>query len=104
MKDLRELLENNRAWSQNLRATNPEFFQELAKQQSPQYLWIGCSDSRVPGTQLVGLMPGDLFVHRNIANIVVHTDFNCLSVLQYAVDALKIKHVIMSIALHCTCV
>jgi carbonic anhydrase len=95
MKDLNELLENNRAWSRNLKANNPEFFKTLAEPQTPRFLWIGCSDSRVPGTQLVGLMPGDLFVHRNIANVVVHTDFNCLSVLQYAVDALKIKHVII---------
>jgi carbonic anhydrase len=95
MRDLNELLENNRAWSRNLKANNPEFFKTLAEHQTPRFLWIGCSDSRVPATQLVGLMPGDLFVHRNIANVVVHTDFNCLSVLQYAVDALKITHVII---------
>jgi carbonic anhydrase len=95
MKDLKELLENNRTWSKSLKENDPEFFQTLAEHQTPRFLWIGCSDSRVPSTQLVGLMPGDLFVHRNIANVVVHTDFNCLSVLQYAVDALKIKHVMI---------
>jgi len=95
MKDLKELLENNRAWSEGIKARDPGFFQDLAKQQSPRYLWIGCSDSRVPATQLVGLRPGDLFVHRNVANIVVHTDFNCLSVLQFAVDVLKVDHVIV---------
>jgi carbonic anhydrase len=95
MKDLKELLENNRAWSEGIKARDPGFFQELSKQQSPRYLWIGCSDSRVPATQLVGLRPGDLFVHRNVANIVVHTDFNCLSVLQFAVDVLKVDHVIV---------
>lgn len=95
MKDLRELLENNRAWSERIRANDPEFFQALAQEQTPRYLWIGCSDSRVPATQLVGLPPGELFVHRNVANVVVHTDFNCLSVLQFAVDLLKVSHVIV---------
>ena len=95
MSDLRELLENNRAWSERIKAAEPGFFEELAGQQAPRYLWIGCSDSRVPGTQLVGLMPGELFVHRNVANVVVHTDFNCLSVLQFAVDVLKVEHVIV---------
>ena len=95
MKDLRELLENNRAWSERIRANDPGFFQTLAQQQTPHYLWIGCSDSRVPATQLVGLPPGELFVHRNVANVVVHTDFNCLSVLQFAVDLLKVNHVIV---------
>jgi carbonic anhydrase len=95
MKDLEQLLENNRAWSEGIRARDPEFFPALAQQQSPRYLWIGCSDSRVPETQLVGLRPGGMFVHRNVANVVVHTDFNCLSVLQYAVDVLKVGHVIV---------
>lgn len=95
MSDLRELLENNRAWSEGIKAHDPGFFHALAQQQSPHYLWIGCSDSRVPATQLVGLAPGELFVHRNVANIVVHTDFNCLSVLQFAVDVLKVSHVIV---------
>jgi carbonic anhydrase len=95
MKDLKELLEKNRAWSERIKAQQPDFFQSLAQQQSPRYLWIGCSDSRVPATQLVGLDPGELFVHRNVANVVVHTDFNCLSVLQFAVDVLGVKHVIV---------
>ncbi|HEV3468918.1 MAG TPA: carbonate dehydratase [Pyrinomonadaceae bacterium] len=95
MKDLRELLENNRAWAEGIKAHDPGFFSALARQQSPRYLWIGCSDSRVPGTQLVGLRPGELFVHRNVANVVVHTDFNCLSVLQFAVDVLQVEHVIV---------
>jgi carbonic anhydrase len=95
MKDLSEILEKNRAWAEGIRARNPEFFTELARQQTPQYLWIGCADSRVPATQLVGLMPGEMFVHRNVANLVVHTDFNCLSVLQFAVDVLKVKHIIV---------
>src|SRR6266850_7261611 len=95
MRDLRELLENNRAWSEGLKARDPGFFDAIAQQQTPRYLWIGCSDSRVPATQLVGLRPGDLFVHRNVANVVVHTDFNCLSVLQFAVDVLKVSHIIV---------
>jgi carbonic anhydrase len=95
MSDLRKLLENNRAWSDSLKAHDPGFFQAIAQQQSPRYLWIGCSDSRVPATQLVGLLPGELFVHRNVANVVVHTDFNCLSVLQFAVDVLKVSHIIV---------
>jgi carbonic anhydrase len=95
MKDLQELLDNNRAWSEAIKANDPGFFQALAELHSPNYLWIGCSDSRVPATQLVGLRPGDLFVHRNVANVVVHTDFNCLSVLQFAVDVLKVSHVIV---------
>jgi carbonic anhydrase len=95
MKDLTELLKNNRAWSESIRASDPGFFQGLAQQQTPSYLWIGCSDSRVPATQLVGLSPGEMFVHRNVANVVVHTDFNCLSVLQFAVDLLKVSHVIV---------
>lgn len=95
MRDLRELLENNRAWSERIKAHDPGFFQALAQQQTPRYLWIGCSDSRVPATQLVGLSPGEMFVHRNVANVVVHTDFNCLSVLEFAVDLLKVSHVIV---------
>lgn len=95
MRDLKNLLENNRAWAEGIKANDPEFFQTLAKQQSPSYLWIGCSDSRVPATQLVGLLPGELFVHRNVANVVVHTDFNCLSVMQFAVDVLKVSHIIV---------
>lgn len=95
MKDLNKLLENNRAWAEGIKAHNPEFFQTLAEQQSPTYLWIGCSDSRMPATQLVGLLPGELFVHRNVANVVVHTDFNCLSVVQFAVDVLKVSHIIV---------
>lgn len=95
MKNLENLLENNRTWAARIRSTDPEFFEKLSHQQSPEYLWIGCSDSRVACTQLVGLAPGELFVHRNVANVVVHTDLNCLSVLQYAVEALKVKHVIV---------
>jgi len=95
MNDLQELLANNKAWAAGITAKDPEFFNTLAKHQTPRYLWIGCSDSRVPSTQLVDLQPGDMFVHRNVANVVVHTDFNCLSVLQYAVDVLKVSHVIV---------
>ncbi|HEV7892539.1 MAG TPA: carbonate dehydratase [Pyrinomonadaceae bacterium] len=95
MKDLKELLEKNRAWSEGIKAHDPDFFNSLANQQSPRYLWIGCSDSRVPANQLTGLRPGEMFVHRNVANVVVHTDFNCLSVLQFAVDYLKVEHVIV---------
>lgn len=95
MKDLKRLIDQNRTWAQNITANDPEFFPNLAKQQSPAYLWIGCSDSRVPATQLVGLMPGEMFVHRNVANVVVHTDFNCLSVMQFAVDVLKVEHIIV---------
>jgi carbonic anhydrase len=95
MKDLKRLLDQNRTWAESIKATDPEFFQKLAKQQNPRYLWIGCSDSRVPATQLVDLAPGDMFVHRNVANVVDHTDFNCLSVMQYAVDVLKVEHIIV---------
>lgn len=95
MKDLKRLLEQNKAWAESITASDPEFFPTLAKQQSPTYLWIGCSDSRVPATQLVGMMPGEMFVHRNVANVVVHTDFNCLSVMQFAVDVLKVEHIIV---------
>ena len=95
MKDLNRLLDQNRAWAEGIKASDPDFFQTLAKQQSPRFLWIGCSDSRVPATQLIGLAPGEMFVHRNVANVVVHTDFNCLSVMQYAVDVLKVEHIIV---------
>ena len=95
MDDLIQLLQQNKLWAENIKATDPGFFQTLAKEQTPRYLWIGCADSRVPSTQLVGLLPGQMFVHRNVANIVVHTDFNCLSVIQYAVDVLGIKHIIV---------
>ena len=95
MNDLQELLARNRAWAEAIKANDPEFFNTLAQQQTPRYLWIGCSDSRVPATQLVGLRAGELFVHRNVANVVVHTDMNCLSVLQFAVDVLAVNHVIV---------
>jgi len=95
MRDLEELFKNNREWAEGIRRQDPEFFEKLARQQSPEYLWIGCSDSRVPANQIVGLLPGDVFVHRNIANMVVHTDLNCLSVMQFAVDILKVKHIIV---------
>jgi carbonic anhydrase len=95
MKDLKRLLEKNRAWAERIKASDPDFFPALAKQQSPTFLWIGCSDSRVPATQLVGMVPGEMFVHRNVANVVVHTDFNCLSVMQYAVDVLRVDHIIV---------
>jgi carbonic anhydrase len=95
MRVLAHLFANNRAWAGERTAEDPHFFARLAGQQAPQYLWIGCSDSRVPANQIVGLLPGELFVHRNVANVVVHTDLNCLSVVQYAVDVLKVKHVIV---------
>jgi len=92
---LPRLFQNNREWAQRIRQRNPGFFTSLAAQQAPKYLWIGCSGSRVPANQIVGLLPGELFVHRNVANVVVHTDLNCLSVLQYAIDVLKVEHVIV---------
>jgi len=92
---LSHLLDNNRRWAQQVSARNPQFFRSLVAQQSPRYLWIGCSDSRVPANEIVGLAPGELFVHRNVANIIVHSDLNCLSVLQYAIDVLKVEHVIV---------
>jgi carbonic anhydrase len=95
MDELEELFRNNRDWSQRIRSTDAECFQKLACQQSPRYLWIGCSDSRVPANDIVGLLPGEIFVHRNVANIVVHTDLNCLSVMQFAIDLLKVRHVIV---------
>jgi len=95
MNSLQRLLDNNRAWAERIRLKDPGFFSKLAAQQGPEYLWIGCSDSRVPANQIVGLLPGEVFVHRNVANVVVHADLNCLSVLQFAVDVLKIRHVIV---------
>ena len=95
MSSLRPLIVNNQAWSSAKARQDPEFFPSIAQQQNPDYFWIGCSDSRVPAEQLTGLEPGDLFVHRNVANVVIHTDLNCLSALQYAVDALKVRHVIV---------
>lgn len=95
VKLLNDLFTNNREWAERIKAEDPNFFATLSAQQAPEYLWIGCSDSRVPANQLMGLLPGDVFVHRNVANLVVHTDFNCLSVLQYAVEVLKVKHIIV---------
>src|SRR5205823_7125554 len=95
METLDHLFDNNRAWSEGIRQVKPDFFLELSRQQSPKYLWIGCSDSRVPANQIVGLAPGELFVHRNLANLVVHTDLNCLSVMQFAVEILKVRHIIV---------
>jgi len=92
---LKQLLDNNRAWAKDMVAQDKQYFSRLAQQQSPQYLWIGCSDSRVPANQITGLAPGEVFVHRNIANVVVHTDLNCLSVIQFAVDILKVRHIIL---------
>jgi carbonic anhydrase len=95
MSSLNQLFENNRAWSADMTRQDADFFQRLSAQQSPRYLWIGCSDSRVPANQIVGLMPGDMFVHRNVANVVVHTDLNCLSTIQFAVDVLRVEHIII---------
>lgn len=95
MDNLKHLLEKNRAWAADVRRREPDFFNQLAQLQAPEYLWIGCSDSRVPANQITGLVPGEVFVHRNVANVVVHADLNCLSVMQYAVDVLKIKHIIV---------
>jgi carbonic anhydrase len=92
---LRHLFDNNARWSSEIRRADPEFFRRLSRQQAPAYLWIGCSDSRVPANQIVGLDPGELFVHRNVANLVVHTDLNCLSVMQFAIDVLRVQHVIV---------
>lgn len=91
----KNLLERNRDWAEAISEENPDFFSSLAEQQNPEYLWIGCSDSRVPATQIVDMPPGEIFVHRNIANVVVHSDLNCLSVIQYAVEALRVKHIIV---------
>ena len=93
--ELRELLERNKAWAERMRAEDPDFFRQLSMQQAPKLLWIGCSDSRVPANQIMGLAPGEVFVHRNVANVVVHTDLNCLSVVQFAVDVLKVEHILV---------
>jgi carbonic anhydrase len=95
MEQLSHLFENNRAWAAQMVAHDPAFFDRLAHQQAPRYLWIGCADSRVPATQITGLAPGEIFVHRNVANVVVHTDLNCLAVIQYAVDVLQVEHIIV---------
>jgi carbonic anhydrase len=95
MRVLKELFQNNRAWAADMLRLDPDFFARLARQQAPQYLWIGCSDSRVPANQIVGLLPGEMFVHRNVANLVIHTDLNCLSTIQFAVEVLRVRHVIV---------
>jgi carbonic anhydrase len=95
MRDLTHLIENNRAWAAEISDREPGFFSRLSRQQAPEYLWIGCSDSRVPANQIVGLLPGELFVHRNVANVVAHADLNCLSVLQFAVEVLGVRHVVV---------
>ena len=92
---MKKLFDNNQAWADLIKKDDPQFFSKLAAQQNPDYLWIGCSDSRVPANQIVGLLPGELFVHRNVANQVIHTDLNCLSVIQYAVEVLKVEHIIV---------
>ncbi len=96
MPEIRRLFTNNRAWAKEKERTNPGFFERLSHQQSPRYLWIGCADSRVPANEIVGLDPGELFVHRNVANVVVHADLNCLSVIQFAVDVLQVRHIIVT--------
>jgi carbonic anhydrase len=95
MNSLKDLLASNRRWAASMTAQEPDFFEKLAQQQAPKYLWIGCSDSRVPATQIVDLPPGEIFVHRNVANVVVHTDLNALSTIQFAVDVLKVKHILV---------
>src|SRR5512146_2896772 len=95
MKALPQLFENNRQWAAKLLEADPGFFEKLSHQQTPEYLWIGCSDSRVPANAIVGMQPGELFVHRNVANLAIHTDMNCLSVVQFAVEVLQIKHIIV---------
>ncbi|WP_372846849.1 carbonate dehydratase [Pontiella sp.] len=95
MKSLQYIFDNNRKWAEKIEREQPGFFEQLSKRQSPEYLWIGCADSRVPANEIIDLPPGDVFVHRNIANVVVHTDLNCLSVIQYAVEVLKVKHIIV---------
>lgn len=96
MSEINLLIRRNREWAARMVAADPDFFGQLARQQAPGYLWIGCSDSRVPANEIAGMMPGELFVHRNVANLVVHSDLNCLSVMQYAVDVLKVKHIIVT--------
>lgn len=93
---LEELFRNNRAWAERIKAEDPGFFRKLAEQQTPEFLWIGCADSRVPANEIMGLLPGEVFVHRNVANMVIHTDMNCLAVLQYAVEVLKVKHILVT--------
>ncbi len=95
MSKINHLFENNRQWATQIKAEQPDFFKQLSEQQSPEYLWIGCSDSRVPANELLGMAPGEVFVHRNIANQVIHTDLNCLSVMHFAVEVLKVKHIIV---------
>jgi len=95
MNDLSQLLESNRRWAERIRREDPDFFPKLSKQQAPKFLWIGCSDSRMPANQIADMLPGQIFVHRNVANLVLQTDLNCLSVMQYAVDVLQVKHVIV---------
>ncbi len=95
MPDLKRLLEQNRSWAEKMTESDPEFFKNLSTQQNPDYLWIGCADSRVPANQIVGQQPGEVFVHRNVANVVVHSDLNCLSVIQYAVEVLQVEHIIV---------
>jgi carbonic anhydrase len=96
VSELRRLLQNNSKWSDGIMARDPGFFERLREQQAPEFLWIGCSDSRVPANEIVGLPPGELFVHRNVANVVVHSDLNCLAVLQYAIEVLHVQHVIVT--------
>ncbi|MEO6992163.1 MAG: carbonate dehydratase [Lacunisphaera sp.] len=95
MQSLNHLFEQNQAWAAKIKEQDPQFFNTLSQQQNPEYLWIGCSDSRVPANEIIGLLPGEVFVHRNVANVVVHTDLNCLSVIQFAVDVLKVKHIMV---------
>ncbi len=95
MPDIKHLIENNKAWAEEQVKKDPDFFKRLVSQQSPEYLWIGCSDSRVPANEIVGMAPGELFVHRNVANQVIQTDFNCLSVIQFAIEALKVRHILV---------
>ena len=95
MRVLKHLFDNNRSWAEEVKRSDPDFFLNLSGQQNPEYLWIGCSDSRVPANQIVDMLPGQIFVHRNLANVVVHTDLNCLSVIQYAVEVLQVKHIIV---------
>ncbi|MEZ1376409.1 carbonic anhydrase, partial [Enterobacter hormaechei] len=96
MSDFQQLFENNVRWADAIKQEYPDFLAKLARQQTPEYLWIGCSDARVPANEIVGMLPGDLFVHRNVANVVLHTDLNCLSVIQFAVDVLKVKHILVT--------